>query len=109
MALLSYFGILVLVPILVAKHSPFARFHANQGLNLMIAMFGYIVADGVVTAILRAVLWRGLGLWSIYSMCSSLLNILYVAFTVLAIIGIVNVLNGRAKDLPIIGKYRVLK
>ena len=109
MALLSYFGILVLVPILGAKHSPFARFHANQGLVLLLGMIGYGIADGIVTAILRAILYKGLGLWSIYSMCSSIINLLYVGFTILAIIGIINVLNGRAKDLPIIGKYRVLK
>ena len=30
-------------------------------------------------------------------------------FTVLAVIGIINALNGRAKELPIIGKYRLLK
>lgn len=109
MALLSYFGILVLVPILAAKESPFARFHANQGLLLTIAMFLYIIADGILTVILRAILWKGLGLWSLYSICGTVLNLLYVGFTVLAIIGIINVLNGRTKELPIIGKYRILK
>lgn len=108
-ALLSYFGILVLVPIFAAKHSPFVRYHANQGVVLLLAMLGYSIADGIVTAILRAILYKGLGLWSIYSMCSSIINLLYVGFTIFAIIGIINVLNGRAKDLPIIGKYRVLK
>lgn len=109
MALLSYFGILVLVPILAAKESPFARFHANQGLVLTIAMFLYIIADGILTVILRAILWKGLGLWSLYSLCGTVLNLLYVGFTVLAIIGIINVLNGRTKELPIIGKYHILK
>ena len=109
MALLSYFGILVLVPIFASKHSPFVRYHANQGVVLLLAMIGYSIADGIVTAILRAILYKGLGLWSIYSMCSSIINLLYVGFTIFAIIGIINVLNGRAKDLPIIGKYRVLK
>lgn len=109
MALLSYFGILVLVPILAAKESPFARFHANQGLVLTIAMFLYIIADGILTAILHAILWKGLGLWSIYSLCGTVLNLLYVGFTVLAIIGIINVLKGQTKELPIIGKYRILK
>lgn len=33
MAILAYFGILVLIPILAAKDSKFARFHANQGLD----------------------------------------------------------------------------
>ena len=35
MAILAYFGILVLIPILAAKDSKFARFHANQGLLFM--------------------------------------------------------------------------
>ena len=34
--ILSYIGILVLVPILAAKDSQYARFHANQGLVLFI-------------------------------------------------------------------------
>ena len=109
MALLSYFGFLVIVPILAAKNSAYARFHANQGLVLFLAMLAYAVVDSIVTTILRAALYKGLGLWSIYSMCSSVINLLYVGFTIFAVIGIVNVLNGRAKDLPIIGKYRILK
>lgn len=32
MGILSYFGILVLIPIFAAKESPFARFHANRAL-----------------------------------------------------------------------------
>ena len=109
MAILAYFGILVLIPILAAKDSKFARFHANQGLLLCIAMFGWIIADSVLTALLLAILWRGLGLWSIYSLCGTVLNLVYIVFTVLAVIGIINALNGRAKELPIIGKYRLLK
>ena len=38
MAILAYFGILVLIPILAAKDSKFARFHANQGLLLCIGL-----------------------------------------------------------------------
>lgn len=109
MAILSYFGILVLIPILAAKESKFARFHSNQGAILCIAMFGWIIADTILTAILRAILWRGLGLWSIYSLCGTILNLVYIVFSILAIIGIINAVNGRAKELPIIGKYRLLK
>lgn len=38
-AALSYVGILFLVPLLVKKDSPFAQFHAKQGLVLCIAFF----------------------------------------------------------------------
>ena len=109
MGILSYLSWLVLIPLIAAPKSPFARFHANQGLLLCIAMFGWIIADSVLTALLRAILWRGLGLWSIYSLCGTVLNLVYIVFTVLAVIGIINALNGRAKELPIIGKYRLLK
>ncbi|MBE6288247.1 MAG: zinc ribbon domain-containing protein [Mediterranea massiliensis] len=109
MSVLAYFGFLVLIPILAAKNSPFARYHSNQGLVLFLAMLGYSIADGILTSILRAVLYKGLGLWSIYSTCSSIINLLYIGFTILAVIGIINALNGRAKELPIIGKFKVLK
>lgn len=109
MAILAYFGFLVIVPVIAAKNSPFAKFHANQGLVLFLSMIAWIIADSIVSAILRAILWKGLGLWSIYSLCTTVLDICYIGFTILAIIGIINVLNGRAKDLPLIGKFRILK
>ena len=37
MAVLAYIGILVLVPLLAAPNSKYARYHANQGLLLFIA------------------------------------------------------------------------
>lgn len=108
-ALLSYFGLLVLVPIFVAKHSPYARYHANQGLVLFVGMLVWAVIDGAVTALLRALLGNALGLWGMYSLCGTALNIVYAGFSILAVIGIINVLNERAKELPIIGKYKILK
>ena len=108
-ALLSYFGLLVLIPIFAAKHSPYARYHANQGLVLFVGMLVWAVIDGAVTALLRALLGNALGLWGMYSLCGTALNIVYAGFSILAVIGIINVLNERAKELPIIGKYKILK
>lgn len=109
MAILSYFGILVFIPIFAAKDSKFARYHANQGLTLFIALFGWWIVDYILTMLLRSLLWRGLGLWEIYSLCGTVLNLVYIVFTVLAVIGIINALNGKAKELPVIGKYKILK
>ncbi len=109
MAILAYFGILVFIPILAAKESKFARYHANQGLILFMALVGWSIADYILTAILRTLLWRGMGLWEIYSLCGTILNLVYFVFTIFAIIGIVNALNGKAKELPVIGKYKILK
>ncbi len=87
MALLSYLGLLVLVPLLAAKGDSFAQFHAKQGLTLLItaviAMFvGVVPIIGWILA-----------------------PFITLACLVLAIIGIVNVLAKKKKELPLIGKY----
>ena len=95
MGILAYLGILVLIPILAAKESKFARFHANQGLVLLIAE----IILGAVSGVLGGIPLIG---WII----STLITVVDLAFTVL---GIINVANGKAKELPFIGKFRLLK
>ena len=102
MGVLAYLGILVLIPIFGAKDSPFARFHANQGLVLCIAAIVYGVAYSILTTIILAISWR------LY-LVVSLIGLVGIVFLVLAIIGIINAVNGQAKELPLIGKYRLLK
>ena len=58
-------------------------------------------------AIFRVVLLPGA--WRVYSLLGTILSLVYIVFTVLAIIGIINALNGKAKELPVIGKYKLLK
>ena len=89
MAVLAY--ILFFIPLLAAKDSKFARFHTNQGLVLFIGA----ILSSVITVI------PIIG-WIIAPIAG-------LAITVLAIIGILNVLNGRAKELPVIGKFKILK
>ena len=47
MGILAYFGLLVLVPIFAAKNSRFARFHANQGLVLLIVKIGFSIISAL--------------------------------------------------------------
>lgn len=89
-ACLSYIGILVLIPLLLAKDSRFAQYHANQGLLLLII-------DVL------------LGILSIIPVVNIFAGIIGVVVFVFCIIGIVAALKGEAKELPIIGKYRILK
>jgi len=107
MAVLSYFGLLVLVPIFAAPKSKFARFHANQGTVLFIAE----IAWSIVSYIIRKILWAILGynLWSLYSLLTTLLSLVSIVFFILAVLGIINAVGGKAKELPIIGKFRILK
>ena len=89
MAVLAY--ILFFVPLLAAKDSKFARFHTNQGLVLFL---GGIIAS--VVAVIPVIGWI-------------IAPIAGLVITVLAIIGILNALNGKAKELPVIGKFKILK
>ena len=98
MAILAYLSWLVLVPLFAAKESKFARFHCNQGLVLAIA---------------EIILWIVLGLldnipyigW-LFGLLNGLFSLICVVF---AVIGIVNAANGKAKELPIIGKFKIIK
>lgn len=102
MAALSYFGILVLIPILAAKDSKFARFHANQGLIFLIACIILAVANAILTSVIIGISWRLYWLSNIISLIVGLVCLIFF------IIGIINVVNGRAKELPVIGHYKLL-
>ena len=102
MAILAYFGPLVLIPILAAKNSKFARYHSNQGLVLLIAAVVYGIAYGILSTIIYAISWK-------LGFIVSIIGLVGILFTVLAVIGIINAVNGRAKELPVIGKYKILK
>ena len=89
MAVLAY--IIFLIPLLAAKDSKFARFHTNQGLVLFIG--------GILSSVIAAIPIIG---WIIAPIAG-------IIITILAVIGIVNALGGKAKELPIIGKFKILK
>ena len=99
MGILSYFGILVLIPIFAAKESPFARFHANQGLVLLVGMATSLVGMlfGLIHIDVLTVLWNIVS-W-----------LIRVAMFALMILGIVNAASGKAKELPLVGNFRILK
>jgi uncharacterized membrane protein len=92
MAILAYIWILLLVPLLAAKDSKYARYHAYQGVTLFIAWVAV----------------RALG-WILPYNLSGLVTIASLGLLVLAIIGILNAFNGRAKPLPLIGKLLEVK
>ena len=95
MAVLCYISILWLVPLLAAKESKFAQYHVNQGIILTI--IGVVV--GIVGIILGLIPVVGLILTTVLSL---------VPFFGM-IIGILNAVHGRARELPIVGSYRILK
>lgn len=101
MAGLAY--ILFFLPLIVCKDSKFGRFHANQGLLLLILSVGGYIAISIVTTILATITWR------LFGFISLLYSIYGLFILAIAIYGLVNGLNGKAKELPVIGKYRIIQ
>ncbi|MDQ1912837.1 hypothetical protein RAC89_20810 [Paenibacillus sp. GD4] len=90
MAVIGY--ILFFVPLLVAKDSRFARYHANQGLLLLLLS----IAVNIVLGIIPLIGWL-------------LLPIANLLVLIFAILGIVNAAQGQAKPLPLIGSVTIIK
>lgn len=110
MSVLAYFGILCLIPLFAEKANRFVKFHVNQGFTLMIAglglsiinflaglifvkrFYGFVVGYSWPYYIIAVICWLG-----------------FIAVAVLSILGIVNACQGKAKELPITGKIKILK
>ena len=87
MAIVAYF--IFFIPLLTdAKHSPFAMFHANNGLILQA---GGLIASFILAFIPFVGMIAQLGLF------------------VLWIMGIVSAAQGQMKPLPLIGSITILK
>jgi uncharacterized membrane protein len=95
MAIIGYIiPILFFIPLITeAKNSPFAKFHANQQLMILIAAIIVNIVGGVIPFI---------GWFIIFPFGNLFLIIL-------AIMGIINSAKGEMKKLPIIGGFQIIK
>jgi len=114
MGILSYFGPLALIPFLTKKDSPFAQFHAKQGMTLLVLWVGYLVVNWLLRLIkvTRTVssVW-GIPIeskvtpWFIVLITS----LLSLAIGILAIMGLISAVKGEKKELPLIGSIKIFK
>ncbi|MDD2534443.1 MAG: hypothetical protein PHC86_07065 [Eubacteriales bacterium] len=84
--------LLFFLPLIVCPDSRFGRYHANQGLVLLIVS----VVGSMILGVIPVIGWIILPVFSI-------------AVVVWAVMGLINGLNGYAKELPLIGKWRIIK
>lgn len=91
MSALAYLGILFFLPLVVTPESKEARFHANQGLVLLIAW--------VVLSFINIIPILGQLIWLLGAL-------VLIVFTIM---GILNGINGRQKELPLIGGVELIK
>ena len=107
MAILSY--ILPFIPYFAEKDNKYVRYHAVQGMNLLII--------AILTSIIKVN--GSCGSWYGYDLGNYCritpwwitlpLSLIGLCITILCIIGIINVCNGKAKELPIVNKFKILK
>lgn len=76
-ALLSYLGVLAIVPLIGKTDSPFAQFHAKQGIVILIGW---------------ALTWLPFGF------------VFGIAAIVLSVLGLINVAKGEKGKLPFVGE-----
>lgn len=81
------------------KNSNYARFHTNQGLILLITS----IVGNIAISILGSLLWFLFWLWPIVSFAW------WVTIVVFVIKSMISVKKGEAKQLPLVGKFKIIK
>ncbi len=100
MGILSY--IIPLIPYFVEKDNKFVKYHATQGMNLLIISLIYAVAYSILSFIFLFIPVVG---WIVVA----LIGLLGFGILALCIMGIIDVCNGKARELPIVNKIKFIK
>lgn len=90
LALFCYLSMAVILPLVAQPNSAFIRYHANQGIVLILFSLCATVVN--IIPILG---------WIVSGIC-------YIFAFICTIIGIVHACKGEKKPLPLIGKYTIL-
>ena len=99
--IVAYVPFLWLVTLFGAKESPFAQYHANQGLSLCVLEIALWIVLTVINHLLAFV--------AFLSFVSVVLGLVWLGVIALLIIGIINAAAGKCVPLPLIGGFKLLK
>lgn len=99
LSILCYLGILVLIPYFTEKKNNYVLYHVKQGFNLLLIE---LICFAVLELSVRIIWFLG-GLVSIFA---TLLCLFYFG---LSIAGIIYAYDGKAKELPVINKIKIIK
>lgn len=86
-AMLSYLGIFLLIPMILRRDSQFCRYHLNQGVVLFFLNCVINFLSGVI----------------------GIIGILSIVTLIFMIMGIVNCFKGVCAPLPLIGNIQILR
>lgn len=118
MALLAYLGPLCLIPFLLEKKSKFSEYHAKQGVNLFIIEIFFAMIAYFLTNLVRIPnVCTLIGSTTITYDCGSItpwfisipISFCRLFLALISLVGIIYVFQGKAKELPIFGKFKIVK
>lgn len=102
-SILAYFGILFFLPLVCAPQSGFGRFHANQGLILFLTSLILGIVNVVLQLMIGWIPFIGKIICALVSLVISLAALAWMIY------GIVQAAQGKAKTLPLIGKFTLIR
>jgi uncharacterized membrane protein len=97
------------------KKSPFVKFFTNQGILYWILGFGVSIICAIVRAIIFATVFSGYSwlaygswgaAWGVSLLFSWIPAIIWIVF---GLLGVINAVKGNWKELPLVGKFTILK
>jgi uncharacterized membrane protein len=112
MAILSY--IIFFIPLITGDHkkSSFVKFHVNQGTLLAIVAIAYSIIRGLLSAIIKVpvtLYGYNTGVYYTPGWLATILWLIGIPIMAACVYGIYNAATGKQIELPIIGKYRLIK
>ncbi len=106
---ISYLPPLFFLPLVTSTNSAFGKFHANQALLAFI----YCAAVGAVNfvlAIMFGILSEIPIMGWLFTLIGGLLGFaIGLSAFVMVVVGMINGFTGKAKELPLIGKYTIIR
>ena len=106
--ILCYIPFVVFYFLITGRHkkSNYLFFHVNQGLNVTLCYCAAIIVSELLTKIFQR---DGFVLNTVPGWVSFICYVLYCACFLLSLFGVINTVNDSSKELPLIGKIKLLK
>jgi len=98
-AILSYIGILVLIPLFTIeakKRNDFIKFHLQQGVNILIVEIIIWVALMILGILTLGFIWI-------------LAQLIWAAIVILCVIAIIKAIQKEKWEVPVVGTFKLIK
>lgn len=115
MAVLAY--IIPPIPYFIEKENNYVKFHARQGMDLLIVWILYIIIYNILTSLIRVNTSCGsIFGYDLGQHCKTTpwwvtgpLGLIGLSIFIIFLMGIIYAATGKAKDLPFINKFKLFK